>query len=577
MNNIINSKDYFGKSSKVFKQEELKRLIQIGFPEAKKYILTYFCKSYDNSSYYFFQPEAGGKYSIESKEDLKMIMNVLESAEAKIIKKWFEKEVEGNFKINSDPRASRFYKCEETDQDYINLSEGFLHKNIKSYKSYTAETKKNVDLILSHIKTVWCSNNNESYEYIVNWLSFALTGQKMNTAIFLKSGEGTGKSIIVNFFIEKVIGCALGLITSKSAQLLKFNTQILGKILLCLEELPTASKNEWHTFSDILKDLITGSKIDIEAKFKDAVQVLNLISLIIITNNDNTIKFGKDIRRYFMADISHDKVGNFEYFNNLTKACENNTVGEAFFMYLLEHKENNKNFDERKIPNTETRQLIKGKNSTPIINFIKTTFVKYKRTIKKQKLEELRLLYISNSSTDITRQQFKTTLQQDLPIIKINDNGKNAMTIDEIPYKMLYNWFVKNGFWNDKYDYFDGEELEEIEKAEENEKTEKVEESEDKKEILKLKQIIEEQQKKIEELEKKLKQESAVKPKVEEKIKIVVETDDEEEEEDNDFNEEFIIPLTPEEVKNRNKYINTYKLNNKFELNDNDLDELKNI
>ena len=77
----------------------------------------------------------------------------------------------------------------------------------------------------------------------------------MKTCVFLKSGEGTGKSIILEFIIKHVIGEHLGLVSSKSSQLAGFNYQLLGKLIVVLEELPTGSKNEWFSLSDIIKKI----------------------------------------------------------------------------------------------------------------------------------------------------------------------------------------------------------------------------------------------------------------------------------------------------------------------------------
>ncbi len=297
---ITNSTLYFGKSKKVFNISTLKTYLKNNqIVDAKKYILTFFAKSSNGQQIFFYEPDDNDNFNISTIDNIKSL--VYKSLETKlqvdIINNWFEKEVDMRFKINSDPRASMFYQNKNTEQNYINLSNGFLHKEVKSYESFDEKIKIGVEFILKHIKDIWNSKNEEQYNYCLNWLSMSLTGHKMDTALFLKSGEGAGKSIIVLFLIKYVIGEALGLITSRCSQLLHFNSQILGKILLCLEELPTASNKEWHTVADYLKDLITGHKLDVEKKYQDTVQVINLISLIIITNNENTIKFGKDARR----------------------------------------------------------------------------------------------------------------------------------------------------------------------------------------------------------------------------------------------------------------------------------------
>ena len=170
----------------------------------------------------------------------------------------------------------------------------------------------------------------------------------------------------------------LGLITSRAEQLFKFNAHLLGKVLLALEELPSGNKNVWFSISDYLKDLITGSKLDIEKKFQDMMQTVNLISLIIITNNENSIRFGKDIRRYMLCDISHDTVGNTEYFNRLDKAC-NKEAGEALFMFFLERYEKTATWNPIEVPMTLAKLEMKEKNMSELLQFVKDKYVKKTR------------------------------------------------------------------------------------------------------------------------------------------------------------------------------------------------------
>ena len=454
--NYTSSTDFFGKTTKVYQVSELKKIMNYSIPDAKKYILTYFCKSSNGEHIFYYEPEEDGTFSITTIENLNgMVYKSLDDIPKKIITKWFNQEVDEYFKINSDPRADKFFTNQVTGQKYINLSQGFLHKVHKPYNNYSNETKEKVNTIIKHIKDTWCSGRKETYEYVLSWLSMALTGKKMPTALFLKSGEGTGKSIIVSFLIKYVIGEALGLITSRAGQLLKFNSQILGKVLLCLEELPTASKNEWHTVSEYLKDLITGHKLDIEKKFQDTVQVLNMISLIILTNNENTIKFGKDARRYMMCDVSHDNVGDINYFKKLSNACEDKLTGECFFMYLMEYRQTiEKIFDPEKIPMTENKLIIKESNSTEIIKFIKDIYIKNKSGIENYKLSKLKDIYNEHVCKNISTQQFKISLTSDIPILKIIEDAKKGHKIQNTTFDCLYKWFVQRGFWNEKYDMF---------------------------------------------------------------------------------------------------------------------------
>ena len=344
----------------------------------------------------------------------------------------------------------RFYQSKDTEQQYINLSKGFLHKNIKSYNSYSEETKLNVEIILNHIKNIWNSKNEINSNFCLDFLAHSLTGHKMNVALFLKSGEGTGKSVIVEFLINHVIGDALGLSTSRINQLMKFNSQLMGKLLVCLEELPTSSKSEWFSVSDYLKDLITGSKIDIEKKFADCIQTVNMMSLIIITNNENTIKFGKDARRYMMCDISHDMVGNTSYFNSLVKAC-NRETGEAFFMYLLERYETTKDFNPSQVPLTEAKREMKSRNLTPILEYVKNVYVASETGLRNPnlkhemiKVNDLKDCINSKYNLKMSTQAFNIALKSDIPETEVITYGASkASYIKPLSNDQLLKFYIK--------------------------------------------------------------------------------------------------------------------------------------
>jgi hypothetical protein len=481
---MINQDELFGKATKAFTvatlmktSEEDKKNKDFNFTKTKQYFLSYFAKSISDARY-FYEPQEVGEGLIENMTSLQMDKTLKqipvityttgdgEDTKSKKfnIAKWFIEQHYTTYSIASDPRSNRFYESQKTGRKYINLSKGFLHKNPKKFAEFPVKIKSNVERINNHILNIWNSGNKEAGEYCLNWLSHALTGHKQDTALFLKSGEGAGKTVIVDFFNQFVIGSALGLLTARPKQLMTFNAQLLGKIFLVLEELPASSKNEWCSISDFLKDLITGSSIDIEKKYADIIQTVNLISLIIITNNESTVKFGKDIRRYFFADISHDKVGDSEYFKSLGQCCDRET-GEAYYSWLLERYEQTKDsFHCENIPLTQSKIEMKIKNLTPLLKYVKEEYIMNKTGLidssKKHNMIELSSMkdvinVNENKTVYKSTQALNSALQQDLPIAKIEIAGKNKTPhIKPVDFDTLYQWYVKKGFWNTTFDRF---------------------------------------------------------------------------------------------------------------------------
>ena len=58
--------------------------------------------------------------------------------------------------------------------------------------------------ILDHIREVWCSGDETAYDYVLGWLArmFQKPQERGHTVIVLRSGEGTGKNIIIDILVD---------------------------------------------------------------------------------------------------------------------------------------------------------------------------------------------------------------------------------------------------------------------------------------------------------------------------------------------------------------------------------------
>jgi hypothetical protein len=117
---------------------------------------------------------------------------------------------------------------------------------------------------------MWCSNKEDQFKYVQKWIANVVVGNKMRTCIYLQSPQGIGKSIITDFLSKYVIGDELSYTYSEVSSFLKFNSPLLGRLLIVFEEVPSADQYEWSTFADRLKYCLTGGKIDIERKFNSS-------------------------------------------------------------------------------------------------------------------------------------------------------------------------------------------------------------------------------------------------------------------------------------------------------------------
>jgi hypothetical protein len=154
-------------------------------------------------------------------------------------------------------------------------------------------------------------------------------GAKNDDLFISSSPQGIGKSIIVRFLANHVIGKELYHPYSEVSSFLRFNGSLAGKLLVVFEEVPSSDHYEWKLFTDRLKYFLTEDIIDIEEKFKNKRFVKNTVSFMIITNNYRAVKLTPDDRRFFMPDVVNFKETE-EYYNVLYKYTNEPIVGKHF-------------------------------------------------------------------------------------------------------------------------------------------------------------------------------------------------------------------------------------------------------
>ena len=66
--------------------------------------------------------------------------------------------------------------------------------------------KEGLELINKHLYEVWCSKNNDAYEFVMNFFASTLGGRKVRKCIYLQTAERTGKGIIINGLLGEILG-----------------------------------------------------------------------------------------------------------------------------------------------------------------------------------------------------------------------------------------------------------------------------------------------------------------------------------------------------------------------------------
>ncbi|AYV85346.1 MAG: highly derived d5-like helicase-primase: PROVISIONAL [Satyrvirus sp.] len=370
--------EIFGTEIVNFSTNILDKLVHGGnINEAKTYIQKYFIKIGNPPGILMWTPSEN-KMSYYKFSDVKTLYIKRIVNNKFDIQIWFYNEEHTVYLQNLEVNKERIY--EKCGQKYINIFPGFMHKIPKIYNDFTNDIKNKVKIVWSHIKNVWCSGQNDLYKYNKKWISHMISGRKMLTCLYLKSGQGTGKSLITEFIQQYVLGEKIVYITHDPDCLYSFNHQLLGNILLVLEELPAANKNQWYNISNSLKHFITGKTYTNKEKNKTDFEVKNNLSIIICTNN-NAIKLETDDRRFVINDISHSKVDDHAYFAKLSDEINNEEVGEAFYWYCKEYALKYKDFREFPPPQTQAKRDLIIENLHSLFIYIKDKYIKEKEDI----------------------------------------------------------------------------------------------------------------------------------------------------------------------------------------------------
>lgn len=192
-------------------------------------------------------------------------------------------------------------------------------------------------MILNHIRTCWANDNEEVYDYIIQWFAHIVQEphKKTRKCIVLYSHETQiGKGILLQFITEYLFGDS---ICEKLEQIKdltsKFNDFLNGKLLIWVDEI-SSEKAIWKTSWDTLKSLISENKISIEKKYHGRRDVRSYNNFIMLTNNPHYIRLEQHDSRYVVFEVSSRYKDNTKYFSDLASYFTPET-GKAFYDYLM--------------------------------------------------------------------------------------------------------------------------------------------------------------------------------------------------------------------------------------------------
>tara|TARA_R110002167_G_C12707228_1_gene655129 strand:- start:27283 stop:29673 length:2391 start_codon:yes stop_codon:yes gene_type:complete len=259
---------------------------------------------------------------------------------------WFENPSRRSYK------SIVFLPGQEVADDIYNLWRGF---------AYEAKPGGCCDQFLDLMEKSICDNNQELYEYLLNWMALAVQkpDQPGHTAIVMRSGQGTGKGTFAKTFY-KLFGRHGKQITNALHLTGHFNAHLRDCVVLFADEAVAADDRNHEA---VLKTIITEEDMALTPKGKEMTVEKNYLHVIMASNSKWVVPTGYDDRRFVVLDVNEDHKTDIAYWNLLNKELANG--GYEALLYLLATRDLT-GFNPRDKPSTMALQEQKTLSFDPL-------------------------------------------------------------------------------------------------------------------------------------------------------------------------------------------------------------------
>jgi hypothetical protein len=240
----------------------------------------------------------------------------------------------------------------EFTNHFINMSKN-LNTNLTSIQpNRTIKIEEGLKCVYNHIFEVLCSKNELLYEYVLNFFCASIGGRKVRKALIFQSAERTGKGLILNGLLNSILGQRMFKCNSIE-NIVKYSKPFEGCCLLNFDELPHC--DNYKGVQDMLKGLITEPTFICRNMYELGYECQNTFNIIISSNNDSINLSLNNNSRYVVLDISEHRIGDTEYFKQVTKALNTDDVKRSFYQDMLERFKTLDKWNEDIMPETLSR------------------------------------------------------------------------------------------------------------------------------------------------------------------------------------------------------------------------------
>ncbi len=348
------------------------------------YLYKYFYYTY-NGIYFYHAGEKKFKYVKDEKlKNYIPTLKYFNGNKMVAVRKIVDDAVD-RYSIEMSPTAPLVDKESNT----INMMARPMHFDKKPIDN--PENHKGVKLMLNHIFEVLCSGDEAQYQYVLRWLACTVSGRKLKTALLLHShSEQTGKSFLVTFLENHVLGTQLVLVTSHLETVSLYTMPMAGRMLVNINELPCATTGQFKMVREQLKSLITEERFEAREMHHQAFTCNNTFNMILNTNNDALHLTSNFKVKLVLLDVSNkyavapegsdEQKERTDYFHGKDgiDQCLNMECGLAFYQYMRElyDCENLAKWNSQTIPKSKSRADNIAMHRPKVADFVIKHFIK---------------------------------------------------------------------------------------------------------------------------------------------------------------------------------------------------------
>lgn len=170
--------------------------------------------------------------------------------------------------------------------------------------------------ITDHIRDNICRGDMAQYHWIMTWFADLVQnpGRKPHTAVIITGGQGTGKSLVFEHGLNKIL--APYAITDPTGRSMSsgFNSEMENRLLMVSEE---ANHGDDRRSASMLKQFISGSTLRFEKKGQEARSSHSFLRFVFLSNLSTPVNLDIDDRRYMVMQTNPARAGDIAYFQPL--------------------------------------------------------------------------------------------------------------------------------------------------------------------------------------------------------------------------------------------------------------------